>query len=200
MTNSIDASKEELAEQCKEWRKLCYALESRTKQLEQRLKKVTVAEDSCEIERRDKRTKAEVLGEGGELLDDGYMLSADALPRIPREIMHARFIEHHARSISIDGYVYKDTVADMLYGAAKEIRELYCKIEAEGQVRGKKITDKEVVEFNKWREEADSELMLDSYDMVLAWFSAKGYSHDEVVRVASKCQDYRGDFISVEET
>ena len=43
----------------------------------------------------------------------------------------------------------------------------------------------EVENFLEWREEVDSEKVLDSYDLALAWFSAKGFSHDEAVDIAS---------------
>ena len=77
----------------------------------------------------DERTKEDVLSMGGDLLDDGY---ADCtIDEIPREIMHARFLEHHARSRALYGgqSIEMDTVADLLQGAAKEIRDLYAKLE-----------------------------------------------------------------------
>jgi len=77
---------------------------------------------------KDHRTKEQVLSEEGILLGDGYPLSSKE--EIPREIMHARFLEHHARSRRLYGpYGFdNDTVVDLLYEAAKEIRELYEKV------------------------------------------------------------------------
>jgi len=77
---------------------------------------------------RDLRTEDQVLSQGGDLLYDGY---SGEPSEIPREIMHARFLEHHARSRGL--YARQDietqTVIDLLYGAAKEIRDLYAKLE-----------------------------------------------------------------------
>jgi len=86
---------------------------------------------------RDKRTKEEVLSLGGELIDDGYLKIHPS--DIPRVIMHARFLEHHARATVLYGTVaggFGDkTVSNLLYGAAKEIRDLHSKLEEakEGQ-------------------------------------------------------------------
>jgi len=76
---------------------------------------------------RDGRTKEEVLVQGGGLVNDGYLdCPAD---EIPREIMHARFLEHHARSSQNYGPGANDVVIDLLYGAAKEIRDLHTRLE-----------------------------------------------------------------------
>ncbi len=45
-------------------------------------------------------------------------------------------------------------------------------------------------EFIAWRDEVDEEYLLDTFDMALAWFAAKGFDHDRCCHLAQKLNDW----------